>query len=95
MTKLILGFICAILSIIGLTEILHSLKTMLLSGKNNTFSELYIYLDDENPDLQLDAYLRGINISKVSKIYAFYKETDDLDECKKVADKYDVILIKN
>ena len=95
MTEFILIFICAILSIIGLTEIIHSIKTALLSGKNKTYSELYIYLEEDNPDLQLEAYLRGINISRISKIYAFCKENENMDECKKTADKYNVILIKN
>ena len=95
MTEFILEFICAILSIIGLTEIIHSIKTALLSGKNKTYSELYIYLEEDNPDLQLEAYLRGINISRISKIYALYKENENMDECQKIADKYNVVLIKN
>lgn len=95
MTEFILKFICAILSIIGLTEIIHSLKTALISGKSKTYSELYIYLEEDNPDLQLEAYLRGINLSRFSKIYALYKENENLAECKKIADKYNVVLIKN
>ena len=48
MTEFILKFICAILSIIGLTEIIHSLKTALISGKSKTYSELYIYVPKES-----------------------------------------------
>lgn len=93
MTEFILTFICAILAIIGLTEIIYSLKSFIIGDKCHTFSELYIYLDEINPDLQLETYLRSINISRISKIYAFYSEKNE--NCEKVAEKYNVKLIKN
>lgn len=95
MTEFILTFICAFLSIIGLTEIIHSLKTALLSSKSKPFTELYIYLDEDNPDLQLETYLKSINTLRVTKFFALYSGNDDIEEkCERISQKYNIIFMK-
>ena len=95
MTEFILTFICAFLSIIGLTEIIHSLKTALLSSKSKPFTELYIYLDEDNPDLQLETYLKSINTLRVTKIFSIYNGNDDIEEkCERISQKYNIIFMK-
>ena len=94
MTELILTFIFAVLSIIGLTEIIDYLKSVIMGSKNKPFCELWIYLEADTPDLQLESYLRSINTSKISKIYAVLSGMECLAECEKIAEKYNAIIIK-
>ena len=53
MTEIILSLTAATLCILGLTEVLHTLKQKMLFPKKYPKTRLIVYLDGENADLQL------------------------------------------
>lgn len=92
MTEIILTLIIVFLCIVGLTEIIHNLKSRLYSTNSLPKSEITVYIDGENADLQLLCFLRNAENIKNTRIRAFFiGENDEKREiCRRIAEKYNI-----
>lgn len=94
MIEILLSLITALLCLVGLTEIIHTVRLRLLCPKTDLKTEMYIYLDGENADLRLCCLLRRLNRADISKIEAVYIGENEKEKeiCKKIAERNDIIF---
>lgn len=97
MTEFIFSIIVAVLCIFGLTEILHILKQWILRPENLPVTKLIVYLEKGFADLQLNDVIREYNWYgkiKPQSIVGVYNRlnSDELENCQIIAEKYGVIL---
>lgn len=92
MTEIILMLIAAILCIIGLTEVIHTVKSKLLTPVIKAETELFIYVSGEDADLQLSCALREYTALKLTNIVAVYygDDSDKKEVCRKIAKRYNI-----
>ncbi len=92
-------FCVLILSVLGLAELMHIIKSALLVGKNRAKTYSLLFLSDENADRQLlyaaeQQLWLGKNYSDC--IIAVNKglKTESDAVCKEIAERYDLIYLK-
>lgn len=95
MTETILTAIGAVLGIVGLTEIIHSIRVRILSPKYPPQTVVTVYLYGEDADLQLiyaiNKYKNNLLLRTVAVITELDEERKEL--CRKIAEKYDVEIL--
>ena len=97
MTEIILSLTAATLCILGLTEVLHTLKQKMLFPKKYPKTRLIVYLDGENADLQLASIAEQYRWSGkglAGEIVAVYSaiSSESLENCRKLAEKHNIII---
>lgn len=97
MTEIILSLTAATLCILGLTEVLHTLKKIMLFPKKYPKTRLIVYLDGENADLQLASIAEQYRWSGkglAGEIVAVYSaiSSESLENCRKLAEKHNIII---
>ncbi len=94
MTEIILTALGAVLSLVGLTEIIHSFRIKLLTPKHRPQAVVTVYLHGDDADLQL---IYAINKYKCNnlKMVAVLSQLDEEKKkiCRKIAEKYDVEIL--
>lgn len=100
MPQLIFIIFLIIPAVLGLAEILHYLKLLILSPESRSDRFCLSVLNEENAVLELRAFCEDNNWSKNPARYRFvavYSElsADALDECKIIAEKNGVTLLKS
>lgn len=97
MFEYILLFFCLIPTMLGLAELLHYLKSYILSPKKRIPSYLLVNLVNTSPQLQLSLVIekyRWQGHRYAEKIIAVYSnmDLDDLEECKQIAFEYNITI---
>ncbi len=94
MIEIVLLMICLVPTMLGLAEIIHWLKLLILSPKKKVPSYVVLYLTESSPREQISfaaekySYYGDRNIIAVN---TFVRE-EDFEECKAIADKNDIIF---
>lgn len=94
MSEIIFIFIFLIPSMLGLAEILHLIKTYILSGKNKPRKLLLVYLKGDDALLQLKGVLEEFNWQGkrlAERIIAVDCGAKDFELCKNLAQKCGIL----
>ncbi len=94
MTEIILTALGAVLSLVGLTEIIHSIKVRILSPKYPPQTVVTVYLHGDDADLQLVYSINKYKCNNLKMVAVLSQLDDEKKEiCRKIAEKYDIEII--
>lgn len=96
--KLILLFLCIIFSILGLCEALHNIKLLLIFPKRRMKLSSVVILNEKTAVQQMlfvGEQYKWLGTKFADRVIAVCENfsSDTVEECKTIADKYDIRLV--
>lgn len=94
MIEIILLILCLIPAMLGLAELLHSLKLYILAPKNKAISYTVICLTGYSPQQQLRFAIEKYSWMGEKSIIAVntFVPEEDFEECREIAEKNNIIF---